>query len=328
MVNRSMLSWMEESNFQNRRHFLRSLALGVTGAVLMPGELFASAVLPKKQLRLTILHTNDMHSRIDPFPTNDPKFAGMGGMERRAAMIERIRKEEELVLLLDSGDVFQGTPYFNFFGGEPEFRLMSIMGYDACTMGNHDFDNGLEGFLKVLPHARFPFVCANYDFSETILKDKTLPHVVLRKGPLNIGIFGLGVELEGLVAKKNYGKTRYLDPIITANQQAAFLRHQMGCDLVVCLSHLGHSYSNEKISDMKLATQTTNIDVILGGHTHTFMDKAELLSNKEGKVVVMNQAGWGGLRLGRIDIAFDRTRKNGEEVSSFSYIVRDNEKIC
>jgi 5'-nucleotidase len=319
---------MEESKFQNRRHFLRSMALGATGVLLMPNELLANAFPSKKKIKLTILHTNDMHSHIDPFPANDPKYAGMGGMERRAAMIERIRKEEELVLLLDSGDVFQGTPYFNYFGGEPEFKLMSLMGYDVCTMGNHDFDNGLEGILKVLPHAKFPFVCANYDFSETILKDKTLPHVVIRKGPLKIGVFGLGVELEGLVAKKNYGKTRYLDPISIANQQAAMLRHEMGCDLVVCLSHLGHSYTNEKISDMKLAAQTTNIDVILGGHTHTFMDKAELLSNKDGKVVVMNQAAWGGLRLGRIDIAFECMRKNGEEVSSFSYIVRENEKIC
>lgn len=269
---------------------------------------------------ICVLHTNDMHSHVDPFPSDDPKYPGKGGMSRRATLIENIRNLNKHVVLLDAGDVFQGTPYFNFFGGEVEFRLMSKMKYDACTMGNHDFDNGLEGFNKMLPFAEFPFLCSNYDFSETVLHNKTFGYSVLNKGEISIGIFGIGIELEGLVDKKNYGLTRYLDPVKITNEKALFLREEMKCDLVICLSHLGYQYKDEKISDVKLATVTDNIDLIIGGHTHTFLDNVTELKNKTGKKVLVTQAGWGGLLLGKIDFYFEKNKKKNQKVKDISYI--------
>lgn len=316
---------MTASYSSGRRRFVRNALLGTAAVVLMPEWSLAAGGKTKKR-KLTILHTNDMHSRIDPFPEDDPKYAGKGGMERRAAMIKMIREQEENVLLLDSGDIFQGTPYFNFFGGEPEFRLMTQMKYDAATMGNHDFDNGLEGFLRMLPHAGFPFVCSNYDFSDTILKDKTLEHLIIPKGDLRIGLFGLGIELSGLVARKNYGKTHYLDPLTVADSKAKALR-EAGCHLVICLSHLGYSYKSNKISDLQLAQKTNGIDIILGGHTHTFMDKASEIKNKDGKNVLVSQSGWGGIRLGRIDIEFVKAHGKPDNLTEISYIGSSNKDV-
>lgn len=279
-------------------------------------------------IHLCVLHTNDMHSHVDPFPLDDPKYPGLGGMSRRATLIENIRNKNEQVILLDAGDVFQGTPYFNFFGGEVEFRLMSKMKYDACTMGNHDFDNGLEGFNKMLPHADFPFLCSNYDFSDTLLHNKTSGYTVLNKKEISIGIFGIGIELEGLVDKKNYGSTKYLDPVKIANENAVFLREEMKCDLVICLSHLGYQYKDEKISDVKLAAMTENIDLIIGGHTHTFLEKVTELKNKTGKKVLVTQAGWGGLLLGKIDFYFEKNKRKNEIVKDISYIADGSIKVC
>jgi 5'-nucleotidase len=230
----------------------------------------------------------------------------MGGVSRRHALIQKIRQEEEHVLLLDCGDIFQGTPYFNMFGGELEMKLMTEMGYDAATMGNHDFDIGLEGFKKAKSHAKFPFLCANYDFSETILKGETKTYEVFQKGPLKIGVFGIGIELNGLVSSTNYGKTKYLDPISSANSVAKELK-QKDCDLIICLSHLGYDYPDStRISDRKLAQNTSNIDIILGGHTHTFLEKPTIEKNKKGKKVLINQVGYAGLYLGRIDIDVEK----------------------
>jgi 5'-nucleotidase len=230
----------------------------------------------------------------------------MGGVSRRHALIQKIRSEEENVLLLDCGDIFQGTPYFNMFGGELEMKLMSEMGYDAATMGNHDFDIGLEGFKTAKRHAKFPFLCANYDFSETTLKGETKPYEIFQKGTLKIGVFGVGIELNGLVTENNYGKTKYLDPVSTANSMARELRKK-GCDLVICLSHLGYDYTDSsRISDRKLAQQTSNIDLILGGHTHTFLENPTIEKNKKGKNVLINQVGYAGLYLGRIDIDVEK----------------------
>ena len=271
-----------------------------------------------------VLHTNDMHSHIDPFPENDPKNPGKGGMSRRAAYIEKTRKENDHVLLLDAGDVFQGTPYFNLYGGELEFKLMSQMKYDAATMGNHDFDNGLEGFLKMLPHAGFPFICSNYDFSQTILKDKTIPHKIIEKGGLKIGVFGLGIELKGLVSDKNFGNTIYHDPVKVANETASRLKNENDCDLVICLSHLGYKYENDKISDLKLAAQTKNIDLIIGGHTHTFLKEATIVNNIENKSVLINQAGWAGLQVGRIELIFEKNSGKGRNIGKITYIAGRN----
>jgi 5'-nucleotidase len=183
---------------------------------------------------------------------------------------------------------------------------MSKMGYDASTMGNHDFDIGLDGFLNAKRFANFPFLCANYDFSETILKDHTQPYKIFKKGGLKIGVFGIGVELKGLVPDDKFGNTKYLDPIDTANRISMELNSK-GCDLVICLSHLGYEYPNSvKVSDRVLASKTEFIHLILGGHSHTFLEKSTIEKNSVGNPVVINQVGWAGVNLGRIDIDFER----------------------
>ena len=253
--------------------------------------------------KITILHTNDTHSHIDPFPADHPKNPNMGGAARRAAIIESIRKEEKNVLLLDAGDIFQGTPYFNYYGGELEFKLMSMMQYDVATMGNHDFDNGIDGFYAQLPHAKFDFVSANYDFKNTILDNIVKPYKIIIKDGIKIGIFGLGVQLDGLVDKKLYKETVYNNPIEVAQDMTRILKEEKKCDLVICLSHLGFKYKDEpeKPSDIVLAQKTKNIDLIIGGHTHTFLDKPVIEKNSEGKEVLINQVGCFGVNLGRID---------------------------
>jgi len=284
-----------------RRKFITNVLGGSAALIALP-----SFISPDERTKITILHTNDTHSRIDPFLPDDSKFPGLGGVNKRMSLIEKIRDQEEHVLLFDAGDIFQGTPYFNLYGGEVEFKAMSEMGYDAATMGNHDFDGGLEGFNKVLPFANFPFLCSNYDFSKTILNEKTSMFKVFQKGKLRIGVFGIGIELDGLVSKKMYGETSYLDPIVVANEQARILKVNHKCDLIICLSHLGYKPKQNKMCDTVLAAETENINLIIGGHTHTFMDKPEEHKNKAGKIVLINQVGWAGLVLGRIDFYFDK----------------------
>jgi 5'-nucleotidase len=284
-----------------RRDFIQKTAassalLGLTGMSL-------SSFSSPDTKKITILHTNDVHSHIDPFPVDHPKNPNMGGAARRAAIIESIRKEEENVLLLDAGDIFQGTPYFNYYGGELEFKLMSMMQYDLATMGNHDFDNGIDGFYAQLPHAKFDFVSANYDFKNTVLNDIVKPYKIIMKDGIKIGIFGLGVQLDGLVDKKLYKETVYNNPIEVAQDMTKILKEEKKCDLVICLSHLGFKYKDdpEKPSDIMLANKTKNIDLIIGGHTHTFLDKPVIEKNSEGKEVLINQVGCFGVNLGRID---------------------------
>ena len=279
-----------------RRFVVQSIAgsvgLGMIGIPALGGT--------AKDSDLTILHTNDMHSRIDPFPEDGGKYAGKGGMARRAQLISEIRREQKQVLLLDAGDIFQGTPYFNLFEGELEFKLMSQMKYDAATLGNHDFDNGLSGLEKQLPHAKFPFITSNYDFSSTPLANRFLPYTIFQKGDLSVGVFGLGIELHGLVSEKLYGKTKYLDPIAISREMIQQLK-TMNCHLIVCLSHLGYNYERNKISDRQLANTVEGIDLIIGGHTHTFLDEPELITGLSGHQTLINQVGFGGINLGRID---------------------------
>ncbi|MCC7453767.1 MAG: metallophosphatase [Crocinitomix sp.] len=284
-----------------RRQFVKNMAFG--GASLVS---LSSAGWLEERTKLTILHTNDTHSQIDPFPINHPKYPGLGGIERRKKLIDRIRSEERNVLLLDAGDIFQGTPYFNIHGGELELKLMSQLGYDAATMGNHDFDGGIDGFDRVLKHANFPFLCANYNFDNTVLKGKTKPYQIFYKDHLKIGIFGLGVELDGLVSPALFKETRYSDPLQKAQEIATQLKKDEKCNLVICLSHLGYIPRLNKMCDTVLATETSNIDLILGGHTHTFMEKAEIHKNKIGQPVLINQVGFAGLVLGRIDFYFNK----------------------
>ncbi|WP_192823632.1 bifunctional UDP-sugar hydrolase/5'-nucleotidase [Rufibacter sp. LB8] len=306
-----------------RREFIKHTAAGAAGLALLGlPNLGHAAAAP---IKLTILHTNDMHSRIDPFPNDGRKNGGMGGMARRASLVKQIRAQEPNVLLLDAGDIWQGTPYFNFFGGEVEYKLMTQMGYDAATLGNHDFDNGLAGLQKQLPHAGFPFVIANYDFSDTILKGQFKPYKVFVKEGVRVGVFGLGIQLNGLVADNNIGGTKYLDPVATAERLVKTLREDEKVDLVICLSHLGYSYESAKIDDRKLARQVSGIDLIIGGHTHTFLDEPEKITHANGHVTLVNQVGWSGINLGRIDFSFDRKKK--EKTATTAYVLPLNDSV-
>jgi 5'-nucleotidase len=297
-----------------RRNFIKNTA--ATSALLSLSGLSLSSFSTIKEKKITILHTNDVHSHIDPFPENHPRNPSMGGVARRANIIEQIRKEEDNVLLLDAGDIFQGTPYFNYYGGELEFKLMSMMKYDLATLGNHDFDNGIDGFFAQLPHANFEFVSANYDFKNTELNGIVKSYKTFIKNGIKIGVFGLGIELEGLVDKKLYKETKYYNPIEVATDITKTLKETEKCDLIICLSHLGFDYKNEKDkpSDLKLAAATQDIDLIIGGHTHTFLDKPVIKTNKAGKQVVINQVGAYGINLGRIDFYFsDETKYISKE---------------
>jgi len=284
-----------------RRDFIKNTA--ASSALLTLGGLSLSSFDSIASKHITILHTNDVHSYIDPFPANHPKNPNMGGVVRRAALIETIRKENPNVLLLDAGDIFQGTPYFNYYGGELEFKLMSMMHYDIATIGNHDFDNGIEGLLSQMPNAKFDFVSSNYDFKNTALSGLIKPFKILFIDDVKIGVFGLGIQLDGLVDKKNCKETLYNDPIEVAADMSRILKNEKKCDLVICLSHLGYSYKDEpnKVCDIILAKKTKDIDLIIGGHTHTFLEKPVIEKNLEGKDVVINQVGCYGLNLGRID---------------------------
>ena len=261
--------------------------------------------------KITILHTNDVHSHIDPFGPDDGRNANKGGVARRASLVESIRKENPNTLLLDAGDIFQGTPYFNYYGGELEFKLMSMLKYDVATIGNHDFDNGIDGLYAQLPHAKFDFISANYDFKNTVMDTHVKPYKTFVKDGIKIGVFGLGIELAGLVDKNMYKETNYLNPIEIAQDMSRILKDNEHCDLIICLSHLGYYYKDiaDKVSDISLAKVTKDIDLIIGGHTHTFLDKPTVVKNSVGKNMLVNQVGCYGINLGKIDFYFD-TDKN------------------
>lgn len=307
---------------ENRRSFLKKAGAASLLSVIPAGETLAAALDTTK--KITILHTNDQHSRIEPFETsNDERYSNKGGFARRAKLIHQIRQQEKNVMLLDAGDVFQGTPYFNFYKGELEYKLMSQMGYDASTIGNHEFDNGLEGIKSQLPHAKFNLINSNYDFSNTILDGHIKPYEIFVKDGIKIGIFGVGIELQGLVGKDMYKETVYHDPIEIAQDMARMLREEKKCDLVICLSHIGYEFKNEpnKVCDLDLAQKTSGIDLIIGGHTHTFLDKPQELLNAKGETVLVNQVGWAGLYLGRIDFYL----RNGKVQNHVAYHLNDYE---
>ena len=295
-----------------RRKFLHQTAaaaiLTSVGGLTLPS-------FTKKKKHITILHTNDTHSRIEPFEASHHRHANKGGVARRATLVESIRKENANTLLLDAGDIFQGTPYFNYFGGELEFKLMSMLKYDVATIGNHDFDNSIEGLYKQLPNAKFDFVSANYDFKNTVLDTHVKPYKIILKDGVKIGIFGLGIELEALVDPKMYKETKYLDPLEIAQDMSRILKEEEQCDLVICLSHLGYFYKRNptKISDLNLAKNTKNIDLIIGGHTHTFLPKPTIVRNSDNKNMLVNQVGAYGINLGRVDFYFDENNKKDSE---------------
>jgi len=289
----------------NRRRFIQNTS--ATAAFLGFGSLSLQSFGKPTTKHITILHTNDVHSHIEAFPPNHSQNANMGGVARRATLVNGIREENPNTLLLDAGDIFQGTPYFNFYGGELEFKLMSLLKYDAATIGNHDFDNGIEGLYKQLPNASFELLSANYNFKNTIMDTHVKPYKIFIKDGIKIGVFGLGIELEGLVDKNMYKETLYNDPVSVAQDMSRILNEEENCDLVICLSHLGYHYKNnsKKISDLKLASLTKGIDLIIGGHTHTLLKKPTVTKNIDGENMLVNQVGWAGLHLGRIDFYFD-----------------------
>ena len=299
-----------------RRHFIQQASAGT--ALISLGSIGLSSFTTDTTKKITILHTNDVHSHIDPFGPEDGRNANKGGVARRASLIESIRKENPNTLLFDAGDIFQGTPYFNYYGGELEFKLMSMLKYDAATIGNHDYDNGINGLYAQLPNAKFEFISSNYDFSNTIMDTHVKPYKIFQVDGIKIGVFGLGIELEGLVDPLNYKETKYLDPVEITQDMTRILKEEQQCDLVICLSHLGYHYRAEsnKISDLTLASATKNIDLIIGGHTHTFLPKPTVVKNIEGKNMLVNQVGCYGINLGRIDFYFDSDKNKAANGTS------------
>ena len=264
-----------------------------------------------RDVKITILHSNDVHSQIEPFPLNHNRFPGRGGFARRASIFNEIRSVNPNTLIFDAGDIFQGTPYFNFFQGELELKLMKEMGYNAATIGNHEFDAGLDSLKQNILSTNFQFIISNYDFSNTVLEGITTPFKIYKKQGVKIGVFGLGIELKGLVNPDLYKETKYYDPIEISNDIVKILKNDKKCDLIICVSHLGHEYDSNKISDTKLARLTSDIDLIIGGHTHTFLKKPIIVKNKKNNNVIINQVGNGGVYLGRIDFNFTNSgRKN------------------
>ncbi|MBI2257709.1 MAG: metallophosphatase [Flavobacteriia bacterium] len=285
-----------------RRSFIKKSLLSSSACLVAPTLLSFNQ---KKTVHLTILHTNDTHSHIDPFPVNDPKYPGKGGVVKRYEFIKEVRNEKKNVLLLDAGDMFQGTPFFNKYGGELEIKLMSQMGYDASCIGNHEFDGGLNGLKKALSFANFPLICANYDFSKTEMNGLSIPHKIFEFEGIKVGVFGLGVQLKNLVPDKLFLETQFLDPIEIAKEQVKILQ-QKKCAFIICLSHLGYEYKDDKISDKVLANKTKGIDLIIGGHTHTFLHEPTLITNLENKTTAITQVGWAGVQLGRIDVILEK----------------------
>ncbi len=263
----------------------------------------------KGETLITVLHTNDTHSQIDPILENDKAYAGKGGVARRSTLVKRVRKENPNTLLIDAGDVCQGTPYFNFYKGEVEYKAMSLIGYDASTIGNHEFDNGVESLAKAIQFANFDIVSTNYDIRGSALESKVKPYAVKEVGGVRVGLFGLGIRPEGLITPENFSPLKYLDPVRMSRGAVKLLREQEHCQLVLGMSHLGY-YPNpqkDEVGDTQVAAQVDGIDFIASGHTHTFMEKPVLQKTPDGKDTIIFQVGRSGIYVGRVDF----TMKDG-----------------
>ncbi len=262
---------------------------------------FAASVLTAQEVKeVLILHTNDMHSRIEPFHDNyaDTLLAGKAGMIRRAHFVKEQRQAHENVLLFDSGDFCQGTPYYNMFKGEVEIKLMNAMKYDVCTIGNHEFDFGLDDMARLFKMADFPVVCANYDVTGTVLEGLVKEYVVLERDGIRIGVFGLSPQMEGLVPHDKFGNVKMEDPLSEGQRIATLLREEEHCDLVVCLSHLG--WDTGAYSDGELIENTRDIDIVCGGHSHTYFEAPKVLKNIDGEDVYVSQMGKHGAFVGEM----------------------------
>jgi 5'-nucleotidase len=299
----------------SRRDFLRvsigaGLALSVPQSLSSFSRITSYATLWAPLLRpvagetlITVLHTNDTHSQIDPILDNDKSYPGKGGVARRATLVKRIRKENPNTLMVDGGDVMQGTPYFNFYKGEVEYKAMSLIGYDAGTLGNHEFDNGVESLSKALQFANFDIISTNYDVRGSVLESKVKTHAVKVLGGVRVGLFGMGVSPAGLITPDNFKPLKYLDPVRMARGVVKLLREQEQCTLVVGMSHLGYfpNAKGNEVGDSQVAAQVDGIDFIASGHTHTFMEKPVLQKTPSGRDTVIFQVGRSGIYVGRVD---------------------------
>jgi len=258
------------------------------------------------KVTISVLHTNDTHSRIEQLSKSDKRYPNRAGYANRSAIIHKIRAEQPNVLLVDAGDFFQGTPYFNFYMGTLEVALMNKLGYKAVTLGNHEFDLGVDHLAKKLKKAKFSVVNCNYDVSKTALRKIVKPWIVVTIAGVKIGITGVGVNPEGLITPENFNGIVYHDPIIAVNSTAKMLKIDKKCDYVVCLSHLGYQQAEGVPSDVELAKRGMDIDLIIGGHTHTLLEHPDSLINSCGKLVYVTQCGSMGVSLGRMDVEFQR----------------------
>lgn len=269
--------------------------------------LFLSGMCPltaQQMHELNILQTSDTHSRIEPVSLGAADaYAGMGGAARRVALISKYRAEHSDVLLFDCGDISQGSPYYNLFKGELEVKLMNLMKYDAMTIGNHEFDFGMENMARLFRLADFPIVCANYEVTGTVLEGLVKPYVVLEREGLRIGVFGLSPQLAGLVQASNCEGVVYKDPVTVARKVVKILREDEHCDVVICLSHLGMLGIDSEIpGDEALVSGTSGIDLVLGGHSHTFMEYPAMLQNAEGRDVPVMHTGKNGIFVGELKL--------------------------
>lgn len=283
-----------------RKTFIYGLLAGLGLMYMTVCPLKAQDAVPHIQ----VVHTNDTHSCVMPVNPNfsDTAQADKGGFVRRVALVKELRRKDPEMLLFDSGDFSQGSAYYNLYKGEVEVKLMNEMRYDAATLGNHEFDFGLENLKRILQMADFPFVCANYGFEGTVLEGMVKPYVVLNRKGLKVGVFGLGPKMEGLVSAENCKGVTYEDPIQAANRVAAHLKQTEHCDLVVCLSHLGWNIAGT--DDAELIPATRNIDLVLGGHSHSYFEHPKMVKNAEGKEVVCNQMGKNGRYVGTLRLSF------------------------
>ena len=264
--------------------------------------LLSFTITVNAQKKLVILHTNDTHSRIEALPSTDAKYPNTAGVVARKAFIDKVRKNNKDVLLFDVGDFVQGTPYFNLYHGRVEAGAMNLMKYDAGTIGNHEFDYGVDTLKMIIEKLNFPIVSCNYDFSNTVLKDLVKPYVILNKYGLKIGVIGIGADPEGLIQKNRYTGMIFKPVIETVNHYAQILKQEEKCDIVICLSHTGYS------SDIVLAEKSTDIDLILGGHSHTYMEQPEFKKNLNGTEVMIFQVGKSGSFVGEINVELEKIK--------------------
>ena len=292
-----------------KKHIYSSLYASTTwaaAACLTLAILLSTSSNGFAQKQLTILHTNDTHSCIEPLQASlaDTMLADRGGFVRRATMIAEERLKDPQLLLFDSGDFSQGSSYYTMFYGDVEVGLMNEMHYDAATIGNHEFDFGLENMTRLFKLANFPIVCSNYDFADTELADIVKPYIILKRKGIKIGVFGLAPQLEGLVFTKNYGPLKYLNPSEVAQQMIDLLKTEKKCDIVICLSHLGWQISDYPCD--RVIQETTGLDLMLDGHTHTYLEKLEYVKDKSGRMVPVDQNGKHAAFVGKLSLTLNK----------------------